>query len=60
MKNTISEMKNTLEGIKIRLDEAQIKSASWMTGYKKPRIHNKKIKKKKTQKKKKPRNPKRV
>ena len=31
MKNTISEWKNTVEGMKSRLDEAEDHSASWRT-----------------------------
>ena len=31
MKNTTSELKNTVQGIKSRLDEADIESVSWRT-----------------------------
>ena len=31
MKKTISELKNTVEGIKSRINEAEVESANWRT-----------------------------
>ena len=45
MKNTISEMKCAVEGIKSKLDETEIESVSWRTQYKKILRQSNKMKK---------------
>ena len=45
IKNTITEMKNTLQGINSRVDEQRIKSAIWKLRKQKTPQHNSKKKK---------------